>query len=290
MPRAPDAAPEQAPEQAALVFARAPDGRTFIARQRVGYPFHITRPFYLDRAPAGLLTLYLQSVSGGIYQDDRLALRLHAEADAQAQVTTQAATIVHTMPRGEATQSVALRVEAGAYLEYWPDPLILFPGARLASALDAVVDERATLLLCDAFTQHDPAAAGRRFAWLKGESRVSRPDGRLLALDRFAISGDRLQEQARAGQGDYPAQATVMAIHGMAIDGGAPAEKLVEALRQALGAVDGLYAGASALPAGCGAWARLLAPDGLILRAGLDAAWVALRRCITGAEPGVRRK
>jgi urease accessory protein len=276
---------DAAAEQASLVFARAPDGRTFIARQRVGYPFHITRPFYLDRAPAGLLTLYLQSVSGGIYQDDRLAMRLHAEADAQAQVTTQAATIVHTMPRGEAAQSLAIRAEAGAYLEYWPDPLILFPDARLASALDVVVDERATVLLCDAFTQHDPAAAGRRFAWLKGESRISRPNGRLLALDRFAISGDRVQEQARAGQGDYPAQATVMAIHGAG-----PADALVDALRQGLGEIDGLYAGASALPAGCGAWARLLAPDGLILRAGLDAAWASLRRCITGAEPGVRRK
>ena len=64
--------------QAELVFTRAPDGRTYISHQRVGYPFHITRPFYLDPVPAGLLTLYLQSVSGGIYRGERLALSLEA--------------------------------------------------------------------------------------------------------------------------------------------------------------------------------------------------------------------
>ena len=66
--------------QVDLVFARAPDGRSYISHQRVGYPFHITRPFYLDPEPAGLLTLYLQSVSGGIYRGERLALSLKAKA------------------------------------------------------------------------------------------------------------------------------------------------------------------------------------------------------------------
>ena len=61
-------------------FAPRPDGQSYISRQRVGYPFHITRPFYFDEAPAGALTLYLQSVSGGIYQGEDLRMICSADA------------------------------------------------------------------------------------------------------------------------------------------------------------------------------------------------------------------
>ena len=121
--------------QAALRFARAPDGQSYIARQRVGYPFHITRPFYFDEAPAGALTLYLQSVSGGIYQGEDLRMTCSADPGSAAHVTTQAATIVHRMPAAPARQTVALEAADGAFLEYLPDPLIMFPGrpAHLAA-------------------------------------------------------------------------------------------------------------------------------------------------------------
>ena len=58
--------------QAEVHFDKSLAGKTYISHQRVGYPFHITRPFYLDPIPAGLLTLYLQSVSGGIYRGEDL--------------------------------------------------------------------------------------------------------------------------------------------------------------------------------------------------------------------------
>ena len=71
----------EAAAQAEIVFSTAPDGHTYISHQRVGYPFHITRPFHLDREPADLLSLYLQSVSGGIYESERIAMTLTAEAN-----------------------------------------------------------------------------------------------------------------------------------------------------------------------------------------------------------------
>ncbi len=114
--------------QAALRFTRSPDGVSYIGRQRVGYPFHITRPFMLDTAPAGALTLYLQSVSGGIYDGEDLRLDLTADENAEAHVTTQAATIVHRTPQWGARQSTTIDAAPGALLEYLPDPLILFPG------------------------------------------------------------------------------------------------------------------------------------------------------------------
>ena len=154
--------------QAALRFARAPDGQSYISRQRVGYPFHITRPFYFDEAPAGALTLYLQSVSGGIYQGEDLRMTCSAEACSAAHVTTQAATIVHRMPAAPARQTVALEAADGALLEYLPDPLIMFPGARLTSVLEIEAAEGATVVACESFAHHDPGGEDRRFESFDG--------------------------------------------------------------------------------------------------------------------------
>lgn len=272
--------------QAELVFARAPDGRTYISHQRVGYPFHITRPFYLDPVPAGLLTLYLQSVSGGIYRGERLALSLAAEANAAAQVTTQSATIIHRMKDGgEARQDMTIRAAAGAVLEYLPDPLILFPGARFETSLRVVAEPSATVIVCDAFTQHDSEAAGGRFARLASDTRIERPDGTLLAFDRFDIAGDLGAAHFDGAGGEFPAQGTLMAVHD-----GCPPQELATALREGLGDCSGVYAGASTMPHGCGAWARILAADGHALRAALKAAWAAARRKVSGAEPARRPK
>ena len=55
--------------EALLHFCRA-GGRTVLAGQRLPYPFHATRTFYLDRANPEIATLYLQSASGGLYRGD----------------------------------------------------------------------------------------------------------------------------------------------------------------------------------------------------------------------------
>ena len=56
-----------------LSFAVGADGETQLTHQFAGYPFHLCRPFRLNGDPAGMLTLYLQSCSGGIYEGDRLS-------------------------------------------------------------------------------------------------------------------------------------------------------------------------------------------------------------------------
>ena len=69
------------------------------------------------------------------------------------------------------------------------------------------------------------------------------------------------------------------------------ADELAGLLRDTLVAERaGLYAGASTLPGGCGAWLRVLADDASAMRAVLDRAWTAARERITGHRPGPRRK
>ena len=285
----PAARPNEGP-QAALRFARAPDGQSYIARQRVGYPFHITRPFHFDEEPAGALTLYLQSVSGGIYQGEDLRMICSADAGSAAHVTTQAATIVHRMPAAPARQTVALEAADGALLEYLPDPLIMFPGARLTSVLDIEAAAGATVVASESFAHHDPGGEDRRFESFAAEMRIRDEGGRLLALERYALAGDRLAEGA-SQIARWPAQGSFVVAHRGALRGPGR-EAILAALRSAAHADGGdFYGGASALP---NESRRRRAPAGRgrggASRRGLEAAWCAVRLALYGAPPARRRK
>ena len=279
----PAARPNEGP-QAALRFARAPDGRSYIARQRVGYPFHITRPFYLDEAPADALTLYLQSVSGGIYQGEDLVMTCAAGPGSAAHVTTQAATIVHRMPAAPARQTVLLEAAGAALLEYLPDPLIMFPGARLTSVLEIEAAADATVIASESFAHHDPGGEDRRFENFGAEMRIRDEGGRLLALERYEVAGERL-ETGRGQIARWPAQGSFVVAHR-----GPAREAILAALRSALTPTDEFYGGASPLPYEAGVGVRLLARDGATLRHGLDAAWRAVRLALYGTPPAPRRK
>ena len=278
------ARPNEGP-QAALRFARAPDGRSYIARQRVGYPFHITRPFYLDEVAGGgadaLSPVGLRRHLSGRRPRD---MNCVSSAGSAAHVTTQAATIVHRMPAAPARQTVALEAADGALLEYLPDPLIMFPGARLTSVLEIEAAAGATVIASESFAHHDPGGEDRRFESFEAEMRIRDDGGRLLALERYAVTGDRLA----AGRGQiarWPAQGSFVVAHR-----GPECEAMLAALRSAIAPTESFYGGASALPNEAGIGVRLLARDGATLRRGLEAAWRAVRLALYGAAPAPRRK
>ena len=260
-------------------FECSPNGQTFIAHQHVAYPFHVTRPFYLEGDPEGMSTLYLQSVSGGLYDRDVVHLLLEAGDGASAQVTTQSATIVHQTQTDGARQHVTIKAHDNAYIEYLPDPMVLFPGARLQSRTQVIAPPTATVVLTDGFLSHDPQAANRCFERYANELSVESTDGTLRCLDRFELTGARL---ATADQ--YFAHGTLVWV-----DAGL-GDDAHTALDHALAEIPGVYAGVSALPDHAGLWSRVLATDSHALRASLSAGWSAIRELKTGLTPHPPRK
>ena len=107
---------------------------------------------------------------------------------------------------------------------------------------------------------------------------------RLLALERYVLTGDRLAEGA-SQIARWPAQGSVVVAHR-----GPARDVILAALRSALTPTDDFYGGASALPNEAGVGVRLLARDGAALRRGLEAAWCAVRLALYGAPPARRRK
>ena len=255
-------------------------GRTTIRRQHVGYPFHVTRGFYLDAVRPDLLTLYLQSASGGLYAGDRLRLDVTVGESAAFQLTTQAATVVHDGRDTGSTQQQCVSVGADAFCALTSDPYVLFPGADLALDTIATVAEGAVLFLADGFAVHDPGNAGRSFGSFSGRLRVMRPDGHVLLFDRGCIGGDDFRNGAL---GDMAAAATAVLI--------APREKWpeVEMLREAAERC-GCLCGASVAPNEAGIAMRILAPDGGTLARGLEAVFHVAGKAVLGFDLARRRK
>jgi urease accessory protein len=266
-----------------LAFAGSAQG-TFLDRRLFRWPYTIARTFRLDRTPAGLLTVIVQSVSGAIQADDRLMQRCHVGPDAMAHVTTPAAAAVHRAPHGlEAVEDVQLSVDDGGYLEYLPEPRILFRDACLTQRLRLRLAAAGTAVIADGFTTHDPTGGENSFRHFASEILIERPDGRLLAVERFDLPG---LPRRRGRRQYFSAYGTLIVA--------TPSEHLTEHLdrdiAQRTAGIAGLYHAVTALPNFAGASLRVAAHDGRRLRQGLAAGWFAARRFFFGADPAPRWK
>ena len=270
--------------QVAIAFAADVEGRTYIDRQRVTYPFHICRPHYLDGEPSGLASLYIQSCSGGLYENDSLELAFETGARAEAHVTTQSPTVVHTMPKGTARQHVSVAAGEGSHVEYLPDPQVLFPDSRLRSTVHVRLADGATAIVADAFLRHDPGQDGGVFSSYASEIVIGGSRGKTLAIDRLAIDGSLFASGHPGISGRFQAQATLI----VARLGGIP-----QATSEAFGQIQcepSAAIGISQLPNSAGIVVRMLAADGASLRVILQACWSTARFALKGAYPAERRK
>jgi urease accessory protein len=273
------------PVQAELIFSRDPVGRTYISRQYMPYPFHICRSLYIEQDPPGMATIYVQSCSAGLLQHDDLRTSIVVEPAAQVHYTTTTPTIVHSMEEGLAKQEVRIEAFPGSIAEYLPEPLILFPRSQLRSALYISAHEGSSVLAGESFLRHDYSGADGMFDWFESELQIQRPDGTTLARDRFRLTGDHFRERRPGVNGEFVAQGSLVVLAGAQFS-----DAVIGGIRDALISSANVYAGVSALRDRCGVWTRLLAPNGLVLRGAMVAAWLAARKVLTGLSATPRRK
>ena len=268
-----------------LAFAADADLRTYLQRQYAAYPFHVCRVLYQDENRPGLATIYLQSCSGGVYEDDRLDLTLVAEEGAEAHVSTQAATIVHSMPSGSASQRVHIQCAAGSYLEYLPDPQILFPGSRSRSEIALRLGGDAVALVSDSFLCHDPAGRDAMFSAYLGEIVIANETGDALAIDRLKVDGQAFREFCPGISGHFAAQGTML-IAGRDFS----SRDVIGELQKIRLDPEVAVIGASHLPNSAGVLVRMLAADGAALKLCMHMVWCAVRLALWGSLPVARRK
>jgi|SRR5450432_1627824 urease accessory protein len=115
-----------------LDFEReALSGQTLLAASHQEPPLKVVRAFAVED---GAALAHLHNVSGGLLGGDRLELAVNVGAGAQVQLTTTGATRIYR-PRVEAlaaAQSNEITVGENGLLEYLPDAVIPFAGARFS--------------------------------------------------------------------------------------------------------------------------------------------------------------
>jgi urease accessory protein len=266
---------------ARLQFRRS-GSKTYLAGQHTPHPFHITRPFSISGDPEGMATLYLQSSAGGLYHDDDHHLSVDVEDGASAHVTSQASTIIHNSHQTGSRIDVELRVGENGWLEFCPEPAILFPGARLTSTLTAHVHPGSKLLFCDSQLCHDPNGDAAPFNELDNTISLKTSDGETFYVERAFVSGERWFDAT-----DGCRCAGTFLVHDS--ENAALISSRLEACIARFDA-SGIYAGKTLLADRSVVVVRLIATTGAHLTEAMRALWSAIRVALTGQVPMPRRK
>ncbi|MFD5867596.1 urease accessory protein UreD [Corynebacterium sp. NPDC060344] len=213
-------------------------------RRRHRTPLHVTRPLHTDPALPGLPVVYAMCTGGGLVQGDRTRTEVTVRAGGHALVTSQAATKIHGMSDGFATNHIHLTAEPGSALEYLPDPTICFPGSSLRQSMVADVAPGATLIASDV-TVMGRLSEVERVAPDEAQlaTRITR-EGRPVLVDRVTLGGATADDALITGSA--PVLGTLLVV----VPEPAAARTLVAAMRAELdggAGMDGAGAGAAEL-------------------------------------------
>jgi urease accessory protein len=278
--------------QASLTLDFARDefaGHTVLAASRQEPPLKVVRAFAVQD---GAALAHLHNVSGGLLGGDQLALKVNVCADARVQLTTTGATRIYR-PRREAlptTQSNEFTVNEGALLEYVPDAIIPFGGARFSQATTIHLAQDAGLFWWEILAP-GREARGEMFAYDCVEMRTDVAAlGQPIASERVRIEPRKRSTQSFGRLGPYRTWATFC----IARVGLGPAQWLAleqELREQALPLTkhgETLWS-ISALPVH-GLMVRCVAVHGRHVLPGLQAIWQTAKRRLYGRDAVLPRK
>lgn len=231
--------------------------------------------------PGEPITAVLITTAGGLTGGDQLKLSVTVEEGAAALCTPQAAEKIYRSPDDSAAMlDLSLDVAADAALEWLPQEMILFDGARLERRI-AVSLQPASWLLAGDITVFGRIARGERFGHGSLFDRWQvRRDGRLLWTDATRIDGDTLAML------DHPAGFAGAAAQGLILYQGADATAARDRLRALEDPEPGCEWGATVIDGLL--LVRLLDSDAARLRRQFARLWSALRPGL-GLRPAMPR-
>ncbi len=234
----------------ALVKLSRSNGRTVVSRLRTHAPLLVQRALYPERDLPDFAYVYLMSSSGGILQGDRMEIDVVAGAGAAARITTQAATKIHRMDSGFATQSISVTAVAGSYIEILPHQLIPFKSSRFFQEIRIHAAHDATVLLSEIVCA-GRTAAGENFDFDICHLRTNAFDlkGQLRFSDICNMQPDRMNFDLLFG--GRTIWSTIYVI--------TPSDKdsMEDEITKSIAGC-GSLAGCSRLPRDCGLFVRIL--------------------------------
>ncbi len=189
-------------------------GVTRVQRQYQRAPLYIYRPIYLDAGRPDMAFVFVLQSGDGLVQGDRYRVDIDCAPGAAAHITTQAATNVFAARQNFATQLVNLRAQAGAVLEYLPDPVVPFRGSRLLQRISLTADRESTVILGETLLPGRVAhGEAHVYDLYCSETEVCRSDGVLPFSDVLRLgSADDRHAKSIGLLGEYDVVATLYVI------------------------------------------------------------------------------
>ncbi len=165
-------------------------------------PLQLVRSFALT---CGAVLAHLHNIGGGVLGGDQLGIALQVGPGAQAQITTTGATRIYRSHADApvAVQTTTITVAQGGLLEYVPDTLIPFAGARYRQTTHIKLAADAGLFWWETIAP-GRTARGEVFAYDLLELAVDIvADGRPIAVERVRLEPGQHQLSSLAQLGSY---------------------------------------------------------------------------------------
>ena len=268
-----------------LTFARIA-GRTRLVRAFGRVPYAVPRALYADPAWPDLAVVYLAMPTGGIVQGDRIGLRVYAANGTAAHLTTQSASRIYQMTHNCAVQSTEIVLDDAAYVEFWPDAVIPYLGARFSQHTTLRLAPTATLLYRDILTA-GRLARGERFAFQAYHSRTTGTalDGKPLFVDALRLEPGRMPLAGTGFFGGYDVLGTLYVL-----TPNAARDDLIGSLDTLLRDDGTVFGGVSTLPNHAGVIVRVLGPSAAAVARTLESARATARAILGRPTASVLRK
>ncbi|WP_370275860.1 urease accessory protein UreD [Georgenia sp. SYP-B2076] len=161
-------------------------GRSVAVHQFHRGALRVLRPMYLDTT--GQVT-YVVVNPGGAYLDrDRYRIDVAVGDGGDLMLTTQSATKVYRTPEDRAVQQVTICLGPGSRLEYLPDQLIAYRGARYRQDTRIEMAPTASLMMSEVVTPGwSPSGTPFLYTELRLRSVVTM-GGRPVAVDNLVLA------------------------------------------------------------------------------------------------------
>lgn len=243
-------------------------------------PLIVQQALYWDEEMPGLPCVSIISNAGGILQGDRNVIEIDMQPEAQAHVTTQSATRIHEMDANYASQTQALTLAPGSYLEYIPRPIIPHKNSRFIQTTKVSIDPTATLIYSEIMMPgRKYYRDGEIFEYELFSSTVAaeRPDGTPLFTEKFVLQ-PRMNPLGRLGvMGDFHVFGNVVVLTPKA-----EADALFDAISPAFDRENEIAFGVSRLPYDAGLVFKVLAMESAPVMAKIREFWSQARQVVVG--------
>lgn len=242
-----------------LGFELDADGKSIMRDWERHAPLIVQQALYFDEAMPEMPCVYILSSGGPNVDGDRYEQRFVVRRDAYAHISTGAATKLAEMRHNFSGLTQRFTLEAGAYMEYLPEPTIPCRHTRFIADTSIEIDRTATLVYAEIYM------SGRKY-YGEGETfrydiisvctRARRPDGEKLFREKFIIRPAEASPSTTGVMNGFDVFANVVAL--------TPPEHADAIYESTEAFIDGdrsIAAGISRLPNGCGLIYKVLGAE-----------------------------